>query len=98
MPIFKIDGPEVQTLKRPTTPPNANQQLQRAMLGGIAAVLILVGLAVPYLPYGGLSGQTFASGSLLKVGFVVGLIWLAAPQLDRFGWEKIRGNLLIAVV
>jgi hypothetical protein len=34
----------------------------------------------------------FLSGTLLKVGMVLGLGWLAAPQLERLGWSRLRGT------
>ena len=36
--------------------------------------------------------------TLLKVGFVLGIAWMAAPQLERLGWNNLRGSLLVAVI
>ncbi len=36
--------------------------------------------------------REFSSGTLIKVGIVLGLGWLAAPQLERLGWRKLRGT------
>lgn len=42
--------------------------------------------------------REFAAGTLFKVGMVLGLAWLAAPQLERFGWQKMRGTGLAVIV
>ena len=44
------------------------------------------------------TSRQFASGTLLKVGIVLGLAWLSAPQLERFGWQRLRGSLLVALI
>jgi hypothetical protein len=40
----------------------------------------------------------FAAGTLLKVGVVLFIAWLAAPQLERFGWQRLRGTMLAGLV
>ncbi|MGN6133045.1 MAG: hypothetical protein ACTHOU_01040 [Aureliella sp.] len=42
--------------------------------------------------------RDFFGGTLLKVGMVVGLAWLAAPQLERLGWQRMRGTGLAIIV
>ena len=42
--------------------------------------------------------RDFASGALFKVGLVVGLCWLAAPQLQRLGWQRLRGTGLAIII
>ncbi|RMF42147.1 MAG: hypothetical protein D6753_08280 [Planctomycetota bacterium] len=42
--------------------------------------------------------KEFTSGTLAKVGVVLGLAWLAAPHLERLGWERVRGNVLLALL
>ena len=71
---------------------------QRMLLGASAALLLGAGLilaAWPGLETG--SGEYF-SGTLLKVGVVLGVAWLAAPQLERFGWHRLRGTLLASLI
>lgn len=42
------------------------------------------------------SRELFA-GTLFKVGLVLGLAWLAAPQLEKLGWERLRGTGLAVI-
>ncbi|GIW98791.1 MAG: hypothetical protein KatS3mg111_2124 [Pirellulaceae bacterium] len=42
--------------------------------------------------------REFAAGTLLKVGVVLGIVWLAAPHLQRLGWQRIRGGLLVGLI
>ncbi len=44
------------------------------------------------------SSSDFAAGTLLKVGLVLGIAWLAAPQLERMGWQRLRGGLLLGLL
>lgn len=55
------------------------------------------GLLVAWFPISDTNSRTYYSGTLLKVGFVCGLAWLAAPQLERLGWHRLRGTLLVAI-
>ncbi len=68
---------------------------------------ILAFASLAFLILGGLASTTdwiesgskeFTSGTLLKVGVVLGLAWLAAPHLERLGWERVRGNVLLGLL
>ncbi len=34
----------------------------------------------------------------MKVGVVLFIAWLAAPQLERFGWQRLRGTMLAGII
>lgn len=62
---------------------------------------MLLVLSISFVGLGGIwrlipgleeSSRMFLSGTLLKVGMVLGLGWLAAPQLERLGWNRLRGT------
>jgi hypothetical protein len=73
-------------------------RVQRMLLGLIAGVMLAVGLVIGSLSEMDAASREYFSGTLLKVGMVLGITWLAAPQLERLGWDKVRGNALIAIV
>ncbi len=68
---------------------------QRGLLGGSAVVLLVAGLAMSIWPTQSANSSEYFSGTLIKVGVVLGVAWLAAPQLERLGWQRLRGSLLI---
>ncbi len=72
--------------------------MQRHLLAGFAALLLVGGAVLAITDWMPMSSREFVSGTLLKVGVVLGLAWVAAPQLERLGWQKLRGTLLAAVV
>ena len=68
--------------------------------------LLLLVLSLVLMIAGGLIGATdlvdagsreLFAGTLFKVGLVLGLAWLAAPQLERFGWARLRGTGLAVI-
>jgi hypothetical protein len=73
-------------------------QWQRWFFAGAAVLLGAVGIVVHLLPGIESGSARFISGTSWKVAFVMLLAWLAAPQLERLGWEKIRGTMLSAIV
>ncbi len=73
-------------------------RIQRWLLAACAGVCLLVGLAILVWPRGDQASREYFANTLLKVGVVCGLAWLAAPQLERFGWHRLRGTLLVAIV
>lgn len=75
----------------------SNFNLQRLLIGGFALLMGAVGLAVHWIPGIEKGSVLFIAGTAWKVGFVLGLAWLASPQLERLGWQKIRGTMLVAV-
>jgi hypothetical protein len=82
---------------------SSESKLQRLVLGASAAAMLGGGLILAAWP--GMqkseleanSGNYF-SGMLIKVGVVLGVAWLAAPQLERFGWHRLRGTLLTSLM
>lgn len=75
-----------------------HSKMQRMLLGGFCLVFFTAGLLVPWIP--GIDGNSsvFASGALLKVGVVLGIAWLAAPQLERLGWQRLKGSVLVGLL
>ena len=71
---------------------------QRGLLAFFAIVFLGLGTALHTLPSSDSSSSKFAAGTLLKVGVVLGLAWISAPQLERLGWQRLRGTLLVAVI
>lgn len=71
---------------------------QRHLLAASACICMVVGYTIARSDYLATGSNEFYSGLLLKVGFVLGLAWVAAPQLERLGWEKLRGTALAAVL
>jgi uncharacterized membrane protein HdeD (DUF308 family) len=71
---------------------------QRRVLGASAALLLGAGLILAAWPGMETGSGEYFSGTLLKVGVVLGVGWLAAPQLERFGWHRLRGTLLAALI
>lgn len=45
-----------------------------------------------------IESSEFVAGTLLKVGFVLGITWLAFPHLEQLGWDRIRGTLGLGIV
>lgn len=71
---------------------------QRHLLAGFTLAFLVTGAVLGSTQWLDSGSREFVSGTLLKVGFVLGLMWLAAPQLERLGWQRLRGTLLVAVV
>lgn len=70
---------------------------QRAMLAVSAALLIGVGAILASTSLLESGSREYVSGTMMKVGFVLGLLWVAAPQIERLGWQRLRGSMLVAV-
>ncbi len=79
--------------------PNKSSATQTALLA-IWILLIGSGLLARFVGVGEASSREFVSGTLIKVGIVLALAWLAMPQLERFGWQRLRGTgiAIIAVI
>ena len=71
---------------------------QRYMLAGFAAIFLIVGAILSATDWLEIGSKEFVSGTLMKVGFVLALGWVAAPQLERLGWQKLRGSLLLCLI
>lgn len=78
--------------------PPPDTRLQRALLGLSAIVLATLGAILQFVPSLEPGGTTFLSGMLWKVSIVLALAWVAAPQLERLGWQRVRGALLIGII
>ncbi len=87
-----------QPVKPKTAILSSEAKWQRIVLGASAAILLIAGLGVNLVPGMESNSRTYFSGTLLKVGVVLGVAWLAAPQLEKFGWHRIRGTMLVAIV
>jgi hypothetical protein len=84
--------------QRKKQPISAEARLQRLMLAISAAACVIVGVALEFVPGMDNSSRKFASGTALKIGLVLGLAWVSAPQLERLGWQRLRGTMLAAVI
>ena len=71
---------------------------QRKLLAFFSVTFLILGLLASTTDLLAVGSKEFVSGTLLKVGFVVGLLWVAAPQLERLGWEKLRGTMLAGAI
>lgn len=71
--------------------------IQIAMLV-IWILLITSGLVVRISGAGEPGSREFVSGSMIKVGIVMALAWLAMPQLERLGWQRLRGTGIAIIV
>ena len=71
---------------------------QRWLLALSAIACLAVGVGLEFVPGMDASGRKFASGTALKIGVVLGLAWISAPQLQRLGWHRLRGTMLVAVI
>lgn len=68
------------------------------MLAVMAALFLLAGLGIERFALIPNTSQEFLGGVLMKVGVVLGLAWVAAPQLERFGWQRLQGSMLAAAL
>ncbi|MBI1904401.1 MAG: hypothetical protein HYS13_25170 [Planctomycetia bacterium] len=66
--------------------------MHRPTLGIIALVLLLSGVGLLFAPA---EGASVWSDALLRVGILMGVLWLAHPDLKGFpGWLLLAGGLL----
>jgi len=84
--------------QRKKQPISTEARLQRLMLAISAVACVVVGVVLEFVPGMDNSSRKFASGMALKIGLVLGLAWVSAPQLERLGWQRLRGTMLAAVV
>ncbi|MEZ6134903.1 MAG: hypothetical protein R3C53_08340 [Pirellulaceae bacterium] len=89
--------PDMQKSRRNQVP-SSEARIQRVLLGGASLLFFALGALAAWSSILDDGSRGFASGSLLKVGVVLGIAWLAAPQLERFGWQRLRGTMLLGVV
>ena|SRR6056297_3312203 len=84
--------------RKKNQPPSPEAGWQRAILATFCLLFLAAGLILRWFHLLDPASEEFASGMLLKVGFVLGLAWVAAPQLERFGWNRLRGSALVVLV
>jgi len=84
---------------------SAESKWQRFVLGASAATLLGGGLILAAWPLmqknkleAAANSDIYFSGTMIKVGVVLGVAWLAAPQLERFGWHRLRGTMLASLL
>ena len=70
----------------------------RISLLAICLLLFVGGILLRYAELVEPGSRKFVADSLLKVSMVVGLAWLAAPQLERLGWQRLRGTGLAIII
>lgn len=78
--------------------PPRNSHHTRPLLLVLSVALLGGGLLLRFSELVEPSSREFVGGSLLKVGMVIGLAWLAAPQLERLGWQRLRGTGLAIII
>ncbi|QDV26670.1 hypothetical protein [Aureliella helgolandensis] len=71
---------------------------RRALLAFFAVLLLAGGMLIDYLPFSSGASQDYMGGMLLKIGVVLGIWWLAAPQLERIGWQNVQASTLLILV
>ncbi|MFO0941286.1 MAG: hypothetical protein U0930_11005 [Pirellulales bacterium] len=84
--------------KLKTVESSSDPRLQRALLAIITVVLASVGTLIHFIPSLDPGGSKFLSGMLWKVAILLGILWIAAPQLERLGWQRVRGALLVGII
>lgn len=80
---------------------SAESKWQRFVLGASAAALLGGGLILAGFNHNSSfeeNSDSYFSGTMIKVGVVLGVAWLAAPQLERLGWHRLRGTMLAALL
>lgn len=79
-----------------SAPPFASWQ--RHLLATFAVLFLVAGGICATTDLLQIGSKEFLSGTLLKVGFVLALGWVASPQLEKLGWNRVRGTLLLGVI
>lgn len=83
-------------MSQPSSPPPIHHT--RLLLLVLSVLLFVSGILLRYSELVEAGSREFVAGTLLKVGMVVGLAWLAAPQLERLGWQRLRGTGLAIII
>lgn len=73
-------------------------QWQRAATAVMAVALTVAAGILHWSPQLDPSSAKFMSGMLWKIALVLALAWVAAPQLEKIGWQRLRGTMLLAVI
>jgi uncharacterized membrane protein YadS len=72
--------------------------IQTVVLAIFCGLFLAAGLLARWVPFLDQGMTEFASGTLLKVGVVLLVAWLAAPQLEKLGWQRLRGSALVGLL
>ena len=73
-------------------------RIQRLVLLSFALLFLIVGAFLASTNFLDEQSNKMFSGILLKVGFVLAIAWVAAPQLEKMGWQKLRGSMLLGAI
>lgn len=76
----------------------AGRNWQRIMIASLAVLLVVLGGVFHFMPNLDDGSAQFLAGVLWKIAMVLGLGWLASPQLERLGWQRVRGTMLIGMI
>ncbi|MFN3190631.1 MAG: hypothetical protein ACE361_08920 [Aureliella sp.] len=76
----------------------STSRAQKILLLVASAVCITAGVIVSTTDLLEIGSRELFSGTLLKVGFVLGLAWVALPQIERLGWNRLGGPMLAGAV
>lgn len=68
--------------------------MQRILLGSLSLILLLVGLSGIFLAADPEGDQTFAYSVCLRLGLVLGAIWLALPEIRSISIKTSPAILL----
>lgn len=71
--------------------------MRRHLLGIIAIVLLVIGVVMFFVRLED-ETYTFFQAACLRVGLVLGAIWLALPQLESMSRWLYRAVLVVAIV
>jgi uncharacterized membrane protein HdeD (DUF308 family) len=86
---------EIPTAKAATVQGSA---WRRWLLLISSLTLMIAGIVVGVSTFVDRGSRELFAGTFFKVGMVLGLAWLAAPQLEKLGWERMRGTGLAIIV
>lgn len=71
---------------------------KRIALATMAVLLAALAALIHWAPNLDPGGANFLSGVFWKVALVLALTWVASPQLERLGWNRIRGIVLAGLI
>ncbi|MEM7475503.1 MAG: hypothetical protein AAF483_10980 [Planctomycetota bacterium] len=87
-----------KTNSKKSSKTDGQSKFQRKLLLVFAVSFLMLGALIKSTDLFQIGSKEFVSGTLLKVGFVLGLAWVAAPQLEMLGWQKLRGSMLVGAI
>jgi len=75
-----------------------DRKWHRTVLGVSAGALLGTGIIIAAWPGQESNSGEYFSGTLVKVGIVLGVAWFITTQLERFGWQRLRGTMLVSLI